>query len=80
MQNFYDNDRLQESKVSITTSNMIYSSKHHYIKLAKKAYCTSCSKLKRKNYTLKRKALAEIPDVDVNQLRKKRRQRDAETS
>lgn len=80
MQNFYDNDHLQESKVFITTSNMIYSSKHHYIKLAKKTYCTSCSKLKRKNYTLKRKALAEISDVDVNQLRKKRRQRDAETS
>ncbi len=59
---------------------MIYSSKHHYIKLVKKAYRTSCNKLKKKNYTLKRKALAEISDVDVNRPRKKQRQRDAETS
>ncbi len=78
--NFYGNGRLRESKISIATSNMIYPSEHHYIKLAKKAYCTPCSKLKRKNYTMKRKALAEIPDVDVNRPRKKRRQRGAETS
>ncbi len=79
-QNFYDNDHLQESKISIATLNMIYSSEHHYIKLAKKTYCTLCSKLKRKNYTMKRKTLAEISDVNVNWLRKKQRQRDAETS
>ncbi len=79
MQNFFDNDRLRKLNIFIITSNMIYSSKHHYIKLAKKAYYTLCSKLKKKNYTLKRKALTEISDVDVNRPRKKQRQRDAET-